>query len=109
MLLPKWDKKLLMSQDRMELWSNSRLTEFAINFNSVIVVTTSHNLETMNVLTELAMKLIGIIRFHSGLFIIWQTNLLFYLIPKLQYQKSSIFETKKLSLVHTILPILPSR
>ena len=36
-----------MSQDRMQLWSNDRLTEFAIKFNSVIVVTTSHNLGTM--------------------------------------------------------------
>jgi len=36
-----------MSQDRMELWSNDRLTEFAIKLNSVIVVTTSHNLGTM--------------------------------------------------------------
>ena len=32
-----------MSQERMELWSNDSLSEFAIKFNSTIVVTTSNN------------------------------------------------------------------
>ena len=45
MLLPNWVKKPLMSQGRMELWSNDRLTEFTIKFNSVIVVATSNNAE----------------------------------------------------------------
>jgi len=36
-----------MSQERMELWSNDILTEFAIKFNSIIVVTTSNNLDAM--------------------------------------------------------------
>jgi predicted oxidoreductase len=36
-----------MSQQRMELWSNDILTEFAIKFNSIIVVTTSNNLDAM--------------------------------------------------------------
>ena len=31
----------------MELWSNDILTEFAIKFNSIIVVTTSNNLDAM--------------------------------------------------------------
>ena len=46
-----------MSQERMELWSNDRLTEFAIKFNSVIVVTTSHNLETMIKIDECPYRL----------------------------------------------------
>jgi hypothetical protein len=36
-----------MTQERMELLSNDRLTEFSIKFNSVIVVTTSINPEEM--------------------------------------------------------------
>ena len=36
-----------MSQERMELWSNDVLTEFTIKFNSVIVVTTSNNPDTI--------------------------------------------------------------
>ena len=71
-----------MSQERMELWSNDILTEFTIKLNSVTVVTTSNNPDTMtrsmNVLIDLAMNSIGTIRFLSGLFTIWQTNLLFY-------------------------------
>ena len=90
-------KQPLMSQERMELWSNDSLTEFAIKFNSIIEVTTSNDPETMTKIDEcpyrLAMKSIGIIRFPNGLFTIWQTNLLFYLTPKPLYKKSSIFET----------------
>ena len=41
----------------MQLWSNDRLTEFAIKFNSVIVVTTSHNLETMIKIDECPYRL----------------------------------------------------
>ena len=66
----------------------------------------------MNVLIDLAMNLIGTILFLSGLFTIWQTNLLLYLTPKPLYKKSSIFETmkiEKLMLVYTLLSILPSR
>ena len=79
-----------MSQEWMELWSDERLTEFTIKLNSVTVVTTSNNTDTTdkistNVLIDLATNSIGTILFLSGLFIIWQTNLLFYLIPKLQY------------------------
>ena len=36
----------------MELWSNDRLTEFTIKFNSVIVVTTSNNPDTMTKIDE---------------------------------------------------------
>jgi hypothetical protein len=36
-----------MTQERIELLSNDRLTEFSIKFNSVIVVTTSINPEGM--------------------------------------------------------------
>src|SRR6476619_2463929 len=36
-----------MTQERMELWSNDRLTEFTIKFNSVIVATTSTKLDAM--------------------------------------------------------------
>ena len=36
----------------MELWSNDRLTEFAIKFNSVIVVTTSDDPGTMTMIDE---------------------------------------------------------
>jgi hypothetical protein len=32
-----------MSQERVELWSNDSLTEFAIKFNSAIVVNSSNN------------------------------------------------------------------
>ena len=32
-----------MSQERMELWCNDRLTEFTIKFNSAIAVTTSND------------------------------------------------------------------
>ena len=41
-----------MTQDRMELWSNDRLTEFAIKFNSVIVVKTSTNPDAMTKIDE---------------------------------------------------------
>jgi hypothetical protein len=41
-----------MSQERMELWSNDSLTEFAIKFNSIFEVTTSHNLGTMTMIDE---------------------------------------------------------
>ena len=41
----------------MELWSNDRLTEFAIKFNSVIIGTTSHNLETMIKIDECRYRL----------------------------------------------------
>ena len=37
---------------RMELWSNDRLTEFAIKFNSVIVVKTSTNPDAMTKIDE---------------------------------------------------------
>ena len=99
-----------MNQERMELWSNGILTEFAIKFNSVNVVTTSNNPQAMgkvdNVLIDLAMNWIGTILFRSGLFIISQTNSLCYSTPKVLYKKSSIFETKKFTFVHTILSIL---
>ena len=36
----------------MELWSNDRFTEFTIKLNSVIVVTTSNNPETMTKIDE---------------------------------------------------------
>ena len=36
----------------MELWSNDRLTEFIIKFNSIIVVTTSNNFEAMRKINE---------------------------------------------------------
>jgi hypothetical protein len=41
-----------MNQERMELWSNGILTEFAIKFNSVIVVTTSNNPQAMGKVDE---------------------------------------------------------
>lgn len=41
-----------MIQERMELWSNDRLTEFTIKLNSVTVVTTSNNPETMAKIDE---------------------------------------------------------
>jgi hypothetical protein len=41
-----------MSQERMELWSNDMLTEFAIKFNSIIVVTTSNNPGAMGKIDE---------------------------------------------------------
>ena len=36
----------------MELWSNDRLTEFTIKLNSVTVVTTSNNPDTMTKIDE---------------------------------------------------------
>lgn len=36
----------------MELWSNDRLTDFTIKFNSVIVATTSANLDEMTKIDE---------------------------------------------------------
>jgi hypothetical protein len=41
-----------MTQERMELWSNDRLTEFTIKFNSVRVVTTSTNPGAMTKIDE---------------------------------------------------------
>jgi hypothetical protein len=41
-----------MSQERMELMSNIRLTEFTIKLNSVTVVTTSNNPDTMTKIDE---------------------------------------------------------
>ena len=41
-----------MTQERMELWSNDRLTDFTIKFNSVIVATTSANLDEMTKIDE---------------------------------------------------------
>ena len=41
-----------MTQERMELWSNDRLTEFTIKFNSVRVVTTSTNPDAMTKIDE---------------------------------------------------------
>ena len=41
-----------MSQERMELWSNDSLTEFAIKFNSIFEVTTSNDPETMSKIDE---------------------------------------------------------
>ena len=41
-----------MSQERMELWSNDILTEFAIKFNSIFEVTTSDDPETMTKIDE---------------------------------------------------------
>jgi hypothetical protein len=41
-----------MSQERMELWSNDRLTEFTIKLNSVTVVTTSNNPDMMTKIDE---------------------------------------------------------
>ena len=44
-----------MSQERMELWSNDRLTEFAIKFNSIIVVTTSNNPEATGKIDDMSL------------------------------------------------------
>jgi hypothetical protein len=41
-----------MSQERMELLSNDRLTEFTIKLNSVTVATTSNNPDTMTKIDE---------------------------------------------------------
>ena len=46
-----------MSQERMELWSNDSLTEFAIKFNSIFEVTTSDDLETMTKIDECPYRL----------------------------------------------------
>ena len=40
----------------MELWSNDRLTEFTIKLNSVTVVTTSNNPDTMTKIDECPFK-----------------------------------------------------
>ena len=97
----------------MELWSNDRLTEFTIKLNSVAVVTTTSNPEAIT-------KIDGC-PYRSGYEFDWHYTLsqwviyylankfTVYLTPKLQYKKSSIFETKKLTLVYTLLPIEPSR
>ena len=101
-----------MSQERMELWSNDNLTEFAIKFNSIFEVTTSNDPVAMSKIDEcpldLAMNSIGTTLFLNGSFIIWQTNLLLYLTPL--YKKSSIFETKIIMkfIVYT-MSVLPSR
>ena len=49
---PDRTKKPLMSQERMELWSNDSLTEFAIKFNSIFEVKTSNDLETRTKIDE---------------------------------------------------------
>ncbi len=45
-----------MSQERMELWSNDILTEFAIKFNSIFEVMTSDDTETMTKIDECAYR-----------------------------------------------------
>jgi hypothetical protein len=41
-----------MSQERMELWSNDSLTEFAIKFSSIFEVTTSNDPDMMTKIDE---------------------------------------------------------
>ena len=46
-----------MSQERMELWSNDSVTEFAIKFNSIFEVTTSDDTKTMTKIDECRYRL----------------------------------------------------
>ena len=104
-----------MSQERMELWSNDRLTEFAIKFNSIFVVTTSNNPETMTKIDECP--------YRSGYEFDWHYTLsqwvVYYLANKftaLLNSKTSIQKEFNIPddddnefIVHTILSVLPSR
>ena len=100
----------------MELWSNDRLTEFTIKFNSVIVVTTSNNPDTM-------VKMIDECPYRPGYEFDWHYTLsqwvVYYLANKftvLLDSKTSIQkefnirdDEMKLTLVYTLLSIVPSR
>jgi hypothetical protein len=79
-------KKPVMSQERMELLSNDRLTEFTIKLNSVTVVTTSNNPDTMTKIDECPYRSGYEFDWHYTLsqwvVYFWQTNLLFWWTPK---------------------------
>ena len=72
-----------MTEHRMELWSDDILSEFAIKFNSTVVVKTSNNPDVLtkmiDVLIKSVMKSIGIIPCPNGSFTTWRINMLFYL------------------------------
>src|SRR4029078_820217 len=56
-----------MSQERMELWSNDSLTEFAIKFNSIFEVTTSDDPEKMT--------MVDVCLYRSGYEVDWHYTL----------------------------------
>ena len=68
-----------MTQERMELWSNDSLTEFAIKFNSTIIVNSSNNPDAIVKMTDECpyKEGYGGILYLNGLFTIWLTSMLF--------------------------------
>ena len=59
----------------------------------------------MNVLIDLAMNSIGTIRFLSGLFTFWQTNLLLYLTPKTPIQKEFNIRDEDYNEIYSSYPV----
>ena len=100
----------------MELWSNDRLTEFTIKLNSVTVVTTSNNPDTMATIDECP--------FRSGYEFDWHYTLsqwvVYFLANKFTVLLNSPTSLKKefniemmkiarLMIVYTLLSIAPTR
>src|SRR4029078_10192037 len=75
-----------MTQERMELWSNDRLTDFTIKFNCVIVATTSNKLDAMIKIDECP--------YRSGYEFDWHYTLSQWVVYYLANKFTTLLESK---------------
>jgi len=75
-----------MSQERMELWSNDSLTEFAIKYNSIFEVTTSDDSEKMTMIDDCP--------YRSGYEVDWHYTLSQWVVYYLANKLSTLLESK---------------
>ena len=75
-----------MSQERMELWSNDSLTEFAIKFNSIFEVMTSDDPEAMTKIDECL--------YRSGYELDWHYTLSQWVVYYLANKFTTLLESK---------------
>ena len=75
-----------MSQERMELWSNDSLTEFAIKFNSIFEVTTSDDPEKMT--------MVDVCLYRSGYEVDWHYTLSQWVVYFLANKFTALLDSK---------------
>ena len=102
-----------MTQERMELWSNDSLAEFAIKFNSTIIVNSSNNPDAIVKMTDECPYKEGYARYTLSQWVVYHLANKYAVLIKLKNfcTKSSIFETMmimKLMLLYTLLSVLRS-
>jgi hypothetical protein len=80
-------RRAYMTKERMELWSNDIFSEFAIKFNSTIVVNTSNNPDTL-------VKMIDECPYRSGYEFDWHYTLSQWIVYFLANKFTTLLDSK---------------